>query len=187
MGVFVSFDDEFIYYIEFEDNVVVEQDFLGLFGGIGVMLVVVNSDGFGGKVDNVFKDNFVFKGGVYIGDVFFKIGDKDVMGVKFNDIVKLVCGFIGLEVDVIFGCNGKFYIVKFKCDKVNVISVEKIILFGNIGYVVFNIFYNEQVSVQFCVVIVDMKKVNVQKLIFDLCDNGGGLLSVGVDVVDQFL
>lgn len=116
---------------------------MGLFGGIGVMLVVVNSDGFGGKVDNVFKDNFVFKGGVYIGDVFFKIGDKDVMGVKFNDIVKLVCGFIGLEVDVIFGCNGKFYIVKFKCDKVNVISVEKIILFGNIGYVVFNIFYNE--------------------------------------------
>lgn len=32
-----------------------------------------------------------------------------------------------------------------------------------------------------------MKKKNVQKLILDLRDNGGGLLNAGVDVADQFL
>lgn len=186
-GALASLEDEFTYYTEPEDNAVSQQDLSGSFGGIGVTLLSANSDGTGGKVDNVYKDNPAFKGGVQIGDVFLKIGDKDVSTAKLTDIVKLVRGPVGSEVDVTFARAGKPYTVKLTRQKVTIISVEKTVLPGNVGYVALNTFYNEQASAQFRAAIADMKKRGVQKLILDLRDNGGGLLTAGVDVADQFL
>lgn len=186
-GALGSLDDEFTYYTEPEDNAISQQDLAGSFGGIGVSLVSANTDGSGGKVDTVYKDSPAFQNGVQVGDVFIKIGDKDVTGAKLNEIVSQVRGPIGSEVNITFARNGKPFVVKVKRDKVTIVSVEKTILPGNVGYIALNTFYNEQASAQFRAAVADMKKANIQKLILDLRDNGGGLLNAGVDVADQFL
>lgn len=186
-GAIGSLDDEFTYYSEPANNQIDQQNLQGEFGGIGISLVAANADGTGGKVDNVYKDNPAAKAGVQIGDVFVKIGDKEVMTAKLDEIVKLVRGPVGSEISVTFARNGKPFVVKLKRDTIRIISVEETILPGNVGYIALNTFYNEKVIPQFRAAVADMKKKNVDKLILDLRDNGGGLLNAGVDVADQFM
>ena len=186
-GAVGSLNDEFTYYSEPEKNQIDAENLTGTFGGIGVTLVAANPDGTGGKIDNVYKGNAAAKVGVQIGDVFVKVGDKEVMTAKLDDIVKLVRGPLNTKVTVTFARDGKPYTVEMTRSQVNIVSVETTVLPGNIGYIGLNTFYNEKVSEQFRAAVADMKKKNVQKLILDMRDNGGGLLNAGVDVADQFM
>lgn len=186
-GAIGSLNDEFTYYSEPANNAVDQQNLSGEFYGIGVTLVAANADGTGGKIDNVYKNGAAAANGVQIGDVFVKIGDTEVLTSKLDEIVRLVRGTKGTFVNVTFARDGKPYTVKMERQPVVIVSVEETILPGNIGYIALNTFYNEKASEQFAAAVADMKKKNVTKLILDLRDNGGGLLSAGVDVADQFL
>lgn len=186
-GALGSLNDEFTYYTEPTNNEIDAQNLSGEFFGIGVTLASSNPDGTGGKVDNVFKGGAASKAGVQIGDVFVKIGDKEVMTSKLDEIVKLVRGPKGTNVVVTFARNGKPYTVTMERQPVSVVSVESTVLPGKVGYIALNTFYNEKASEQFRAAVAKMKQEGVQKLVLDLRDNGGGLLSAGVDVADQFL
>ncbi|WP_291431391.1 S41 family peptidase [Deinococcus sp.] len=186
-GAVGSLNDEFTYYSPPEDNAIDAENLSGEFYGIGVQLVAANPDGTGGKIDNVFRTGAASTAGVQIGDVFVKIGDKDVLTAKLNEIVRLVRGQKGTTVSVTFARDGKPYTVKMERQPVSIVSVEQTVLPGNIGYIALNTFYNEKASEQFNAAVADMKKKKVGSLILDLRDNGGGLLSAGVDVADQFM
>lgn len=186
-GALGSLEDEFTYYSEPANTAIDTENLAGEFGGIGVTLVAANPDGTGGKVDNVYKGGAAADSGVQIGDVFVKIGDKDVLTSKLDEIVRLVRGPEKSTVTVTFARDGKPYSVKLERKKVTIVSVEQTMLPGNVGYIALNTFYNEKASEQFRAAVASMKQRGVQKLILDLRDNGGGLLNAGVDVADQFL
>lgn len=186
-GAIGSLNDEFTYYSNPEDNAIQAQDLKGEFYGIGVTLVAANPDGTGSKVDNVYKGGAAAAAGVQIGDVFVKVDDKDVLHSTTAEVQRLVRGQKGTSVTITFARNGKLYTVKMERQPVTIVSVEQTMLPGNIGYIALNTFNSEKVSAQFHAAIADMKKRNVQKLILDLRDNGGGLLYAGVDAADQFL
>lgn len=185
-GAVASLDDEFTYYEEPKANEIDTQNLSGQFFGIGVTLTA-NTDGKGGKVDNVFKGGAAAAAGVQIGDVFLKIGDKDVSQSSLSEIVSLVRGKKGTNVKITFLRGTKPYSVVMERQPVDIVSVEKTILPNKIGYIALNTFYNQKASEQFNAAVVDMNKKGIKKLIIDLRDNGGGLLDAGVDVADQFL
>ncbi|UWX63686.1 S41 family peptidase [Deinococcus rubellus] len=186
-GMIASLDDEFTYYVEAQDNQTDQENLSGAFFGIGIQLTAANPDGTGAKVDTVFKTGSAIQGGVQTGDVFLKIGDKDVTTLSLNDVVRLVRGEKGTKVNITFGRGKSTYAVALERQPVTIVSVEQTILPGNIGYIALNTFYSEKVNEQFAAAVQGMEKKGIKKLILDLRDNGGGLLSSGVFVADQFM
>lgn len=186
-GALGSLEDEFTYYSQPEDNDIDQENLAGEFHGIGIQLTSANPNGTGGKVDNVYKGNAAYEAGVQIGDIFVKVEDEDVTEAKLMDIVRLVRGKKNTTVKITFARKGKPYTVNIERKPVRIVSVEKTILPGNVGYIALNTFYNSKVINQFRDAMKYMKKKKVNKLILDMRDNGGGLLNAGVDVADQFM
>ena len=186
-GMIASLDDEFTYYVEAEGNKTDQENLTGEFFGIGIQLTAANADGTGAKVDTVFKNGSAVQGGVQTGDIFLKIGDKDVSTLKLDEVVRLVRGAKGTKVDITFGRGDAPYTVTLERQPVTIVSVEQTILPNNVGYIALNTFYSEKVNEQFSAAVQGMEKKGVKKLILDLRDNGGGLLTSGVFVADQFL
>ncbi|AWN23812.1 S41 family peptidase [Deinococcus irradiatisoli] len=186
-GMIASLDDEFTYYVEAQANQTDQEDLTGEFFGIGIQLVASNADGTGAKVDTVFKTGSAVQGGVQAGDVFLKIGDKDVSTLPLNDVVRLVRGAKGTKVNITFGRGKSTYTVTLERQPVTIVSVEQTVLPNNVGYIALSTFYSDKVNEQFAAAVQNMKKKGITKLILDLRDNGGGLLSSGVFVADQFM
>ncbi|WP_293913479.1 S41 family peptidase [Deinococcus sp.] len=186
-GMIASLNDEFTYYVDAEANKTDQEALAGEFFGIGVQLIAASPDGKGVKVDSVFKQGTAIKGGVQTGDVFLKIGDKDVSTSNSNDVVKLVRGTKGSKVTITFGRGDSAYTVTLERAPVVIVSVEQTMLPNDVGYIALSTFYNEKVNDQFAAAVQGMEKKGVKKLVLDLRDNGGGLLTSGVFVADQFL
>lgn len=186
-GALGSLNDEFTYYSEPVSSAMDAQNLAGEFGGIGVTLTPANADGTGAKVDNVLKTGAAIDAGVQIGDIIVKIGDKDVLTAKLDEVVSQIRGKVGTPVTVTFARSGKPFTVKMDRRTVTLVPVETTVLPGNVGYISLNTFYNEKAADQFRAAIKSMKDKKVTKLIVDLRDNGGGLLDAGVDIADDFL
>ncbi len=186
-GMLASLDDEFTYYVEAQANQTDQENLSGEFFGIGIQLTAANADGTGAKVDTVFKTGSAVQGGVQSGDVFLKIGDKDVSSLSLNEVVRLVRGPKGSKVNITFGRGKSTYSVSLERQPVTIVSVEQTMLPNNVGYIALSTFYSDKVNEQFAAAVQGMEKKGVKKLILDLRDNGGGLLSSGVFVADQFM
>ncbi|MFC6590664.1 S41 family peptidase [Deinococcus lacus] len=186
-GALGSLEDEFTYYEEPQDNQTDAENLSGEFYGIGVTLEAPERGSKGARVGNVYRGGAAGDAGVKMGDVFVKVDGEDVTGMDLDDIVRLVRGPKGSNVEITFDRDGKPYTVKMGRRAVPNVSVQTTMLQGNVGYIALVSFYNEKAAEQFRAAVADMKAKGVNKLILDLRDNGGGLLNAGVDVADQFL
>jgi carboxyl-terminal processing protease len=180
-----------------------EEDLSGRFYGIGAQLT---SDEGAIKIASLITGSPAWKSGkIQVNDEIIKVGQGknepvDVRGYGVTDVVKLIRGNKGTEVRLTFKkTDGTTLIVPIVRDEIvqdeqfarsAVINTAN----GKIGYIFLPEFYADfdrpngnRCSKDVATEIVKMKSENVQGIILDLRNNGGGSLPEVVSMVGLFI
>jgi carboxyl-terminal processing protease len=189
-GMLEALDDPYTYYREPRSASIDAQDRTGSFEGIGVALTTLNrSTGRGVEVLNVYRDGPAWNAGVRRGDIFLDVDGVDVSNITTTEIVDLVRGPRGTTVRITFQRPGESEQVVFDIvrDTIELIEVSTTMIEGDIGYLSLRTFGNQRVHEQVVEGIARLQLDGATSLVLDLRDNGGGLLTQGILVADEFL
>lgn len=175
----------YISKMEFKSE---RETITGLFEGIGITFRIEDDSVY---VIQVLDGGPAEKVGMLNGDRIITINDTNVSGIRINidDIPKKLKGPKGTMVKVGVKREGVSELLNFDIRR-DVILTHSVSYSGmlddEIGYIHLTTFsattYKEVYNA-----IRDLKSQGMKKLIFDLRDNGGGLLHQAINVVDMFL
>ena len=186
-GMLDSLSDPFTYYLTPDYKSQVDDTIQGDFFGVGATLLPANKDGTGAKVDSTFRGSPAAKAGLLAGDVILSVDGKKVNSLALTDAVKLIRGPKGTTVTLAVSRSGLPVTLKAVRDKITVASVSTSVLPGKIGYLALADFLNSSNLDRLRSAINDFEKQGVKGLVFDLRDNGGGLVDQATAVADLFL
>lgn len=175
----------YISKMEFKSE---RETITGLFEGIGITFRIEDDSVY---VIQVLDGGPAEKVGILNGDRIITINDTNVSGIGINidDIPKKLKGPKGTMVKVGVKREGVSELLNFDIRR-DIILTHSVSYSGmlddEIGYIHLTTFsattYKEVYNA-----IRDLKSQGMKKLIFDLRDNGGGLLHQAINVVDMFL
>ncbi len=127
--------------------------------------------------------------GLQSGDRIVKIEHEWTDGMTLEDAVKRLKGKPGTVVNIWVGRIGVDEHIHFEITRA-IIRIEslqgKFMLAPDVGYIRLGVF-SDKSGQEMAESVVELQKLGMKKLIFDLRDNPGGLLSRAVDVADIFL
>ncbi|CUS98952.1 S41 family peptidase [Candidatus Kryptobacter tengchongensis] len=164
----------------------VNEDIRGSFEGIGIEFTIINdtinvvSPIAGGPSEQL---------GIMAGDKIIKIDDQPAIGLKNEDVIKKLRGPKGTKVKVTILRPGVKELLDFVItrDKISIYSVDVAVMVSkDIGYISINRF-SETTDREFKEAVRKLKEQGMKKLILDLRNNPGGLLSEAVKIADEFL
>ncbi len=185
-GMMESFNDPYTSFFEPPQTELQSQQLSGKFGGIGAS---VRREDDGRIVLSPFPDQPAAQAGVHEGDVLTAIDDTPITSdMKFEAVTALLRGEVGTPVKIGIDRGGQKLTFDITRAEISVPSVTWRILSQapDVGYIKLNIF--AQTSQDELVKAIDaLKQQGAKKLIFDLRDNGGGLLDAAVGVASQFV
>jgi carboxyl-terminal processing protease len=173
-------------YIPYEELSAVTEQVNGNFGGIGIRFAIIRDTL---CVTNVIPNSPSFRMGVLAGDKILMIDGKNVTRkkIKNEDVLGKLKGEPNTKVKV------QLYRNKKKFDKTitrGVIPLASIVcaqmLDENTGYIRLDNFSLSSAE-EFSYAANKLKEKGMKKLIFDLRDNGGGVLDGAVKIADEFL
>ena len=160
-------------YVEYTNNL--NKTFYGL--GI-----VMKQSGEYVEIDDFVEENSLAqKSGFKIGDKITKVDGISVIGNSITEVRNLVIGELGTTVLITVLRNDREIEITGTRTAVNNSTVSGGILKGNIGYIKIASF-SSTTAKEFAEVSDEMKKSGVRKLILDLRNNPGGIVSAAVDI-----
>ncbi len=159
----------------------------GEYGGIGSL---IHKQGDYIIISEPYEKSPAQKAGLKAGDKILKINDKNASGKSVEDVSAILKGQPGTNFKLLIERDGEtnpmvFDIVREK------ISIEPVPYYGMIGngiaYIKLNSF-TQTASADVKKAFLDLKAKNaVTGLVLDLRDNGGGLLTEAVNIVNLFV
>ena len=187
-GMVQALEDPFTSYSPPQRSTLRQEDLRGEFFGIGATLSAANPDGTGARIEGVMKGLPAQRAGLRAGDVILEVDGEDVTKLPLLDIVAKIRGREGTKVTLKVRREGVPAPLVFELvrERVEIMSVSTAKV-GDVGYVALETFANFKVEDQLKRAIEELKAQGVKKLIFDLRDNGGGLLDQGCAVASAFL
>ncbi len=189
-GMLESLEDPYTSYATPDQAAREVQDRSGSFEGIGAVLQPRNrADNTVVEIVNVYRGGPASQAGVLRGDVFVSVDGTNVEDFTTDEIVDLVRGPAGTEVNIGFRRAGEEepVVLSMTRGKIDIISVESTVLPNNVGYVSISTFANQRVYEQLAEQLDALRTQGVTSLVLDLRNNGGGLLDQGIRVADEFL
>ena len=176
-----------VYYTEKEYKDLM-QETSGTYYGIGAMINKNVNTGII-TIFKVFAGSPAEEAGIKPGDIIYKVGDVEVSGMDLEILVgTYIKGAEGssVEITVLRGEDAQELTFSVTRRSIEVPTVESKVLDDNIGYIKVNQF-DEVTYPQFRDTVEDFKQKSISKLVIDLRDNPGGLLSATIDMLDYIL
>ncbi len=172
-------------YIPAADLSTVNEDLQGNFQGIGVEFQIIKDTV---HVVSVLGGGPSERAGLQVGDQFIKVGDSVVAGnINSERIRKLLRGPEGSQVNVVLLRNKQTVNKTITRGTIPLLSVDAAYMMDNkTGYIHLNKFSSTTYE-EFMSALEKLQKQGMKELIFDLRDNGGGILQEAVDIVDEFI
>ena len=124
--------------------------------------------------------------GIQAGDTITAVDGELVTDLGYNEAVAHVKGEIGTDVVLTVLREGEELEITVTRGEIVTISAEGQMLDGNIGYVHISAF-RENTFDQYSKVLNEILEAGAEGIIFDVRNNGGGLLSALEDVLDPLL
>jgi carboxyl-terminal processing protease len=185
-GMIESFKDPYTVFIEPPQTELQSQQLSGKFGGIGAS---IRRETDGRYALSPFPDRPAAQAGVQEGDVLIKIDDTSVTTeMRLEDITSLLRGEVGTPVKIEIERGGQQLAFDITRAEISLPSVTWRILSQapEVGYIKLNIFAQTSKD-ELVKAIEELKQQGAKKLIFDLRDNGGGLLDAAIAIGGQFM
>ena len=183
-GYVNGLDDEYSEYLTAEDWEEFETLALGNYVGVGIYM---STD----KYDNVvvvepIKESPAEKAGVKSGDIIVGVNDESVIGVSSADVSNMIKGEEGTKVKITVARGDEYLDFEIQRKSIKIYHVEAEMLDNNIGYIELFTF-DEGCAKELKQKYTELKNQGAQKIILDLRNNTGGLVTEAMDLLDLFL
>lgn len=173
-------------YIPAKDLELAQEEIQGKFGGIGVRFAIIR-DTF--CVTNVVPGTPSERVGIRPGDRIIRINGKNVAGKKVTSdkVMGMLKGDEGTAVKVTVLRGKKRLEKRIVRGIIPIASITSAIMLDKeTGYIRLDQFSISSAQ-EFHSAVLNLQSKGMKKLIFDLRENGGGVLSVAIQIADEFL
>lgn len=183
-GMVNALDDKYSAYMtpdEYEQNLI---DAKGSITGIGI--TVNKDDNNEIKIVEISEQSPAGKAGLKVNDIITAVDGKYVNEMEYTDAVNLVRGEAGTKVSITVKRGNKEISYNMIREEITTETVTSRMLENNIAYIRITGF-KENTSYQFNIELKKCLENNASSIIFDLRNNGGGLVSACSDCLDPLL
>lgn len=173
-------------YSKFFTRKQAEEFFQSLNGEIvGIGIVFKMENGFM-TVQKVMKDSPAEKGGVKAGDIITKVNGESIRDMNSDDVANNIKGKKGTKVKITYERANVEHEVELVRELIKINPMKSRVIDDKIGYIAFAEFGENTVK-DVKKVLAEFKDKNLNRLIIDLRDNGGGYLDAAIKLSDMFL
>lgn len=178
--------DPYTIYIPEQQEEDLKAMTTGIYGGIGAMIqkhgdyVVVAEPRYGLAAH---------KNGIMAGDIILSIDNESMKGKTTSYASERLKGIPGTEIKLKLRRYGQSKPIEksFRREVIHINSVDYYgVLYDSIGYISLTDFTEKSYN-EFKMALTELKTKNIKKLIIDLRNNGGGIISEAVNIASMFI
>ena len=184
-GYIEGLGDPYTEYISKEEMEEYMQDTLGNYVGIGIYMTTNTKNGHI-VVLATMKGSPAENAGLKPGDEIIRVDGEDCTTKNSTEVSNKIKGEEGTTVKLEILRDNQTLNFEVKRENIKVNPVEGKVVNDNIGYIKFTSF-DETTAEDFKTTYEQLASQNIQSLIIDLRNNGGGLVDQAVDIADYFL
>lgn len=173
-GYVSGIGDRYASYMPANSYYELQQTTSGVVSGAGFQ-AADNGSGYL-VITGVYKNGSAEANGVMVGDVITAIEGRSLLNMDSSDAFNRISGEIGTTLSLTLVRDGKEISVTLIRQQIEIESVTDQLLENRIGYIKITTF-NEKTADQFSTALNSLTRRNLNALIIDLRQNGGGVVS----------
>lgn len=182
-GMVSSLGEPHSQYLDAEDYTSIMEQTSATYSGVGMVLGMGTN---GLEAVSAIEDQPAARAGIESGDRIIKINDVDTSTLTIEEASKRVRGEAGTDVTLVIKRGNEEKTFTITREKITLPTVKSKMLTPDVGYIRISQFA-ENTGNDFGLQYQDLKKQGMKKLIIDLRDNPGGLLTTAQEISDFIL